>query len=138
MAIEGNKNMLDVFLEHDIERLSREVDRIKNTPEFHGAEPREIVKESLKTFTSPQNAPAGQLAGGGDDDDSGSLLPDYLKDASPELKLGVEQLIDVAIHKGIIEGAANARKRGGFFLDAFHDALADKIYPELQKRGLIR
>jgi hypothetical protein len=78
--------------------------------------------------------PAGQ--GAPTPSRSGSL-PKYLDKESPELKLKVEKLLDMAIHKGIKAASNEARNTSPLVMDAFHDALTDKLYGELKSRGLL-
>ncbi len=62
-----------------------------------------------------------------------------MKDASPETKLEVEYLVDMAFHKGIMEAAKQARaSKNPFVEDAFHDALSGKLYDEMERRGMLR
>lgn len=70
-------------------------------------------------------------------DNADNILPAYLKKESPEIKLKVEELIDVAFHHGIDKSVEEARKFGPFILDALHDALTVKLYEELKKRNLL-
>ena|SRR3989344_4408264 len=118
-------------LERDIERLSTEIGRHLERPEMKGASGREVVKESLKTMGASATAPAPAAK------DDESALPAYLKDEPAQVKLRVEQLLDVAFHKGLTAAVKEARRAGPFVIDAFHDALTDKLYPELKKRGMI-
>jgi hypothetical protein len=64
-------------------------------------------------------------------------LPAYAGSAPAETKLEVEYLLELAFKKGI--GAANKAAMGSspFVIDAFHDALAGRLYPELKKRGVV-
>ncbi|MCL5015991.1 MAG: hypothetical protein M1312_00005, partial [Patescibacteria group bacterium] len=64
-------------------------------------------------------------------------LPDYVNQAPEEVKLEVERLLDSAFRKGVDEAIKQARSAGPFVLDAFHDALVDKLYAEMQARKLI-
>ncbi len=65
------------------------------------------------------------------------VLPNYLQDASQEVRLQVEQLVDLAWYKGIRAAVKEAEKSGSFFVDALHDALTDKLYNEFKNRGLL-
>jgi hypothetical protein len=42
------------------------------------------------------------------------------------------------LRKGIGSALTESAKSPYFVQDAFHDALAGKLYPELQKRGMIK
>ena len=65
------------------------------------------------------------------------MLPQYLQQESPEIRLKVEKLVDLAFHKGIGASISEAKKYGPFMLDAFHDTLTTKIYEELKSRNLL-
>lgn len=135
MLEEGDKNF-DAVIEKDIERLTAEIEKNKVRPEFREAEPQAVVKEALKNIGASAGG-QGQLSQPAGDDPN-PYLPSYLKDSPAEIKLEVEKLLEIAIHEGIFEGLKEAQKRGAFVLDAFHDALAHKIYPELKKRGVLK
>ena len=124
--------MNDNILEKDIERLSNE---IKNfSPEK--PVPREAVKEALRPMVNPAPQVSSSSSARADEVEN-EILPAYLKDSSPEIKLKVEQLIGEIFQKGIEKASADAAKFGPFVLDAFHDALTDKLYGELKKRNII-
>lgn len=143
-------------LESDIEALALQ---IKNTKERNAAESaseRELLKEAIRAFPSHERpasiesneqsgapsapassaspAPSAALASGG----SGDPLPDYAKNAPPEVKLEIEYLLDIALQQGIGKALAASQKSPYFVQDAFHDALAGKLYPELQRRGIVK
>ncbi len=66
-----------------------------------------------------------------------SPLPGYAQSEPADVKLKIEKLLDLAWHKGIRNAAKEASLAGPLVLDAFHDAVVDKLYPELKKRGLL-
>ncbi len=124
------------ILEQDIERLSRQIKENKNTPEFKEVSERELIKRSLgpivqkQILGQPVNfSPAKPF--------QTTVLPDYLIDAPDEIKIKVEKLIDMTFHQGIEKTAEEAGGFGPFVLDAYHDALTDKLHAELKKRNLI-
>ena len=53
------------------------------------------------------------------------------------LSRGASFLLDLAFHHGIEKANSEAKKSSPFIVDAFHDALVTKLYPELQKRGIV-
>ena len=67
-----------------------------------------------------------------------SPLPAYAQNAPAEIKLEIEYLPDLAFQKGIATAMKESAKSPYFVQDAFHDALAGKLYPELQKRGVLK
>jgi hypothetical protein len=119
-------------LEADMKRLAAEVQRHRERPELKGASDREILKQAIQSLpptTQPKDDAAAPSAG---------PLPNYAKNAPAEAKLEIEYLLDLAFHHGIARANSKARKSSPFILDAFHDALVGKLYPELQKRGLLK
>ena len=123
-------------LEQDLQRVTSEIARKREaTPDVS---PREIVKQSLATIAPvpPQSSknseeptsPASDYAN----------IPSYLSEESPEVKKEVERLVSLAFEEGIGPAVAVAAKRSPFILDALHDALTDKLLPELEKRGMFK
>lgn len=137
MAEDEIKNQPSLFPEKDIERIGEAVKEIQQRPEFQKSTPQEIIKESLKSFTPPP-APPPQTppAQAGPPEENGiPFLPDYMKSEPAEKQKELERLLTVAINQGFFAGIKEAQKDGEFLLDAFHDSLADKVYPELKRRG---
>lgn len=96
-------------------------------------------KEAVKTLVK-ERVPASSAApatGNAPAQDT-SALPAYLSKESPEVKLKVEKLLDLALHHGIKRAADEAKKMNPIEMDAFHDALTDKLYTELKQRGLLQ
>jgi hypothetical protein len=133
-------------LESDMKRLAEEVNNQRSSPEMRNSPERELLKEAIRAFPrfeknesaavpppapQPVTPPAPQGA-------AQSILPDYAKDAAPEVKLEIEYLLDIALSSGLQKALAEADKSPYFVRDAFHDALAGKLYPVLQKKGLIK
>lgn len=124
------------IIEQDIERLTREIKERQLTAESKGVSERELIKQTIYPLVKQRSAPVIQLAEPSLSAEE-RMLPDYLKDSPQEIKLKVEQLIDLTFHHGIEKAASEARKSNPFILDAYHDALTDKLYEELKSRGLI-
>ncbi|HET8581501.1 MAG TPA: hypothetical protein VFL98_03500 [Candidatus Paceibacterota bacterium] len=61
----------------------------------------------------------------------------YLDHTDPATAASVNALIDEIQEKGIAAAIADARTKDPYILDAFHDALVDKLYDALSQRGLI-
>ncbi len=121
-------------LERDIKELELEIRKREGA---EGGE-RQILKQSLGKriyeggVYDREDVPSGQ------GEAVSPILPSYMKNYSDEDKLKVEKLIDLAWHKGISAAVREARKEGAFTLDAFHDALTDKLYEEFKARGIIK
>lgn len=119
------------FLEADIKRLAGEVQKHRERSESRHLEGPELIKKSIQSL-APAPPPVSALPA------SNSPLPNYAADIPAEAKLEIEYLLDLAFHHGIEKADREARKTNPFIVDAFHDALATKLYPELQKRGIVK
>ncbi len=126
-------------LESDMQKLAEQIRAGRERPVGEIKTERELVREAIRVFPNLHTAhPSPVSAAASQDDDSRNPLPDYAKDAPAEVKLEIEYLCDVAIRKGISTALAESKKSPYFVQDAFHDALAGKLYPELQKRGIVK
>lgn len=124
-------------LERDIRVLEARLQSLKT--EQQKVSPREAVKEHLASRIYGAAAkpaapvPAAPSAPPADN----PVFPAYMKQWSDEDKFVAEKLIDIAWHKGIDAAVREAEGEGAFMLDAFHDALTDKLYEDFKRRGLI-
>ena len=124
------------FPQKDIERIGAEVERLKKTSEFMNAKPSEVIKESIKqAYPQATNTPVnvGQPT---TDHDEDNLLPNYMKNDSEEDRDEVEALLHIAFTHGIEASIVAARRRRARILDDLHDALVDKVMPQLEKQDL--
>ncbi|MCL4403946.1 hypothetical protein M1432_01200 [Patescibacteria group bacterium] len=127
-------------LEQSFNRLGNKIDEKMASPEVPGRSEREVVKESVRAIaesapiTSPPTPPAPPAA------QDQSFLPAYLSsDAAPEeVKRAVEQLVAFTFKTDIETAVVAAKRYPPFVEDAFHDALVDKLMPELKKRGYLK
>lgn len=118
-------------LEKDMLRLSQEI-RAKHEilPSAENAQ-KEIVRSAIvQQIQTPDNVQTNNAK-------PPSVLPGYLQQEPAEIQLKVEELVEVAIHKGLEASITEAKKFGPFILDALHDTLTTKIYDELKSRKLI-
>ncbi len=129
-------------LEADMHALAAEIKSQRARPEMKDAAEAELLKEAIRAFPAPekkpQEAPPPAPAAAQADASSRSPLPGYAADAPAEVKLEIEYLLDTAFRHGLQKALTEARKSPYFVQDAFHDALAGKLYPELQRRGIVR
>lgn len=96
---------------------SSEKERIKEAL-LKIAKEEEIVPEIKKEETKPE-------------------VPTYFseEEISPDIQKRVESLVNVAMEEGIPAALKLSKKQDIFIQDALHDALIDKLLPELKKRG---
>lgn len=131
-------------LEADIQRLAAEVRSQRERPEMTNASERDLVKEAIRSFPEGKNQPANTAlpaptsSGAAAGADDRNPLPSYAANAPAEIRLEIEYLLDLALKKGIGQALSEAGKSSAFVQDAFHDALAGKLYPELQRRGMVK
>jgi hypothetical protein len=123
-------------LERDLERVTAEI--AKRREQAPDTPSREMFKHSLAAAIPPsvptpapvETPPAPALS-------SDARLPSYLSQESPEVKVEVERLVALALEEGITPAVTEAAKHSPFVLDALHDALVDKLLPELERRGAL-
>jgi hypothetical protein len=127
-------------LESDIVHLAEQVKSIRELPEMKNASEAEILKEAMKVFPRPgaEKQPPMPPASSATTSDASGVLPIYAQNAAPETKLEIEYLIDIAFRSGLSRALSDAKKSSPFVEDAVRDALAGKLYPELQKRGILK
>lgn len=113
------ENNFHQAIEKDLEYLKGEIAKLKETEK--DITKKELIKGSLRSIAESD------------------FLPSYFKEEeiSDEVKAAVVGLLDMVFHKGILAALRESKKYSPFIQDAFHDALADKILPELEKRGII-
>lgn len=126
-------------VESEIKKISAAILRERGRPESRGLTGLELVRQTVRSYAGQpaakqaQPAQAAQAAGGVIDD----VLPAYAESAPPEVKKEIERLLEMAFRDGILKASSEATKSKPFVLDAFHDALAGKLYQELKKRGVV-
>lgn len=120
--------------EQQIKSIGKEVVEKKQSPEHKDLSDKELIKQVITPLINSAKTAGNQTASIKEDNEE---LPDYMKDAPQETKKRTEFLIDLAFKKGIEKAASEAQKSGPYFLDAFHDALTDKLYEELKSRKII-
>mgnify|MGYP001610990489 FL=1 len=125
-------------LEADIARLSKEVAAHKARPENQDTPEREIIKQVLQPVIkrhAPPNTAATPPREA--ENEENAILPEYTEFSSPQVKLKIEQLIESTFREGLEPTIKKAVHAGPFIMDAYHDALIDKLYDELKKRKLL-
>ncbi len=135
-------------IESDIAKLAVEIKNRREGIAVQNYNERELLKEAIRAFpnlektpaTAPISAPASAPASAPVPASAtmSSVLPEYAQSAPPEVKLEIEYLLDTAFRHGIGKALAESERSSYFVQDAFHDALAGRLYPELQKRGIVK
>ncbi len=129
----------DENLEKSLERLGERIERGRTVAETEASPEREIVKRSIQSLS--QNLPKEDGEKKEEKAETGgSVLPGYLRDddGGGKAKEEVEGLLGLVFEKGLEPALKEAKGHSPFIEDAFHDALVDKLLPELKKRGIIK
>jgi hypothetical protein len=125
-------------LEADMRTLAAEIKNQRERPEMKDAAEQKIVKEAIRAFPDLNGNKATTTVPAPTQSDDKSPLPAYAQSAPPEVKLEIEYLLDVALRKGLSVAMSESQKSNYFVQDAFHDALTGRLYPELQKKGIVK
>lgn len=130
-------------LEKGLAKIGHRVHENLNNHEARARPEREIIKESIlslaQEISEAPTSPNTQTSSS-DDSEEFSYLPSYFIDedsVGDDAKKAVEHLVDVALHGDIEKAIKMSKKYPPFVEDAFHDALVDKLVPELKKRGIL-
>ena len=115
-------------LEAAITEKRGELEKLKGIESVGKEVVSEVVAETFGAAKSTSTPVASDT-----DDDSTS----YLDNLEPEQVEQVNALVDMVNNKGLRTAIAEAKKSEAFILDAFHDALVDKLHNELKERGII-
>ncbi|MEK7077088.1 MAG: hypothetical protein AAB967_02555 [Patescibacteria group bacterium] len=131
--------------EKNIQHAGERVRVYKENPSFREAPEREVVKKSFQPQVVPPPSPGVPPAAGdgsgneqGLSEDAEFFLPDYFLGGDADgMKEAVLRLAETALHGDLEKSLKDARKLSPYLEDAFHDALVDKLVPEMRKRGLL-
>ena len=146
-----NIENFDEKLEQDLQRVGAKVKQIKEGLESERFEKKEVVKQSVRKLAdediqketekissvkASEDEPSFAKAS---EDEKERYFPDYVeeKDVDEQTKQIIEALLQLTVDKGILTALRQSKKYSPFIQDVFHDALADKLTPELEKRGIL-
>ncbi len=142
MSVEEPKPFAYRPREEDIERLASEVQQRHEKQKGGELEEREAVREAIKNLEDksrfesqealPSESDAQERGAPGTD-----KVPEYAKNEPPEIQAQIEELVTLALNKGIEAANRKARTYPPYIVDAFHDALTGVVYQELKQRGLL-
>jgi len=128
-------------LEKHLVRLGHDAAKLRELPENRQLPEREALKQSIKSLAQEENVPTAQEPSSvvSETKPRDNFLPAYLSGSSDDnAKSVVERLLEKAMNNDLIKAILEAKKYPPFIEDAFHDALVDKLLPELKKRGAIK
>lgn len=131
-------------LEKDLQRLHVELGAARAEGALAPQAERAVVKQSLERMAEtipmpqPSQTPAQALPITVQTQGA-SPLPGYLAkgDQPEQIKQEVNRLVSLVFSESISTAIAESKRHSPFVQDAFHDALIDKLIPELKRRGMI-
>ena len=125
-------------LEKGLTKIGHRVAENMERQELQALPEREAIKRSLESIAErvppvsvpQQNPPAPGVS---------SRLPSYMDDATvtDDARQTVERLVSIALNSSLEKAIKESKKHPAFIEDAFHDALVDKLVPELRKKGIL-
>ncbi len=120
-------------------KLGEQIERERAAAETEAPPEREVVKRSIQVLSRdlPEEEEKKEERKSRTED---STLPGYLQDGerNEDAIKKVEDLVGMVFEKGLEVALKEAGKQPPFIEDAFHDALVDKLLPELKKRGIVK
>lgn len=128
-----NENLEKFITEMDEGKLVEAAKLHAETQEGKEMKGEDLMKKAIQSVT--QVAPISTEGSSGSMQDP---LTAYAAEQPEEIKQKIEELLQVAASDGLVRAAEEARRASPFVLDAFHDALAAKVYPYLKEKGLIK
>ena len=114
----------------------------RGAPEFRNLPERENVKEAVRPLVRRATKAPAQVKPTPHTAQQRTIsredaLPEYAKDADEKTQERVERCLALVFSDGIEKAAREAGRSDPFSIDAFHDALTDKLCDELKKRGIL-
>lgn len=138
-------------IEAEIKELSRQIEEKRRILEENRGMPirhEEAISEVVMDHLRPDGAVSGSTATQSTDDDddddtkkttqSAVTHQHYLDNAPPQVVREINDLIELVPTKGVRAAIALAQEKDSFTMDAFHDALVDRLYHELKTRGYLK
>lgn len=134
-------------LEQEIAELQKMIEVKRDQLEKEGGivEEKELVRQSVKEMffagqtapvqVAPITAPAAQASVPVNPPSGDGSYLDYLDPQTTEI---INGWIDQIPSQGIVPVIEKIVNQEPFVIDAFHDALVDKLYDELKVRGLVK
>lgn len=129
----GNENLEKFISAADEGRLVEAAKLHAEAEEGKEMKGEDLIKKAIQSVAQTSPIPRGVNS-----DATQNPLTAYTAEESEEIKQKIENLLQIAASAGLVKAAEEARRSSPFILDAFHDALAAKVYPYLKEKGLIK
>lgn len=136
-------------LNSSMDRLNAHIETERERPSAERMTQKEIVKNSVEKYAAEvaplQNVAVahsgqGPVSQATPSYGGSAVLPNYLlnSEIAETVRTEVSHLIELVYDKGLDDAIKESKKHSPFVIDAFHDALVDKLMPELEKRGIVK
>lgn len=125
-------------LNEGYKRLHSQIEVELAKPENAEIQERDIVKKSVIEVV--QSIKAIQPVEEKKEEKSVELhvIPKYAESQPEILRKEIEMLTESAVNNSFEQAVRESLKHSLFVQDAFHDALVDKLIPEMKKRGILK
>lgn len=125
-------------LNEGYKRLHSQIEVERAKPENAEIQERDIVKKSVVGVV--QSIKATQPTEEKKEEKPVELhvIPEYAEKEPEMLRKEIETLVESAANNGLEQAVQESLKHSSFVQDAFHDALVDKLIPEMKKRGILK
>ena len=125
-------------LNEGYKRLHTQIEVERAKPENAEIQERDIVKKSVVGVV--QAIKTTQPAEEKKEEKPAELhvIPEYAEREPEMLRKEIEALVESAANNGLEQAVQESLKHSSFVQDAFHDALVDKLIPEMKKRGILK
>ncbi len=115
--------------EADVDRIAGEFEQKRSLPENKDSSSREVVRKTIHEMTGHPLPVSGQKLS----KDKGLL--GFLTDMPEAAQREVAHYLDLVEKEGILNAVKKAQESNPQILDAFHDALTEKMHEKLEGRG---
>jgi len=125
-------------LNEGYKRLHSQIEVERAKPENTEIQERDLIKKSIVGVV--QSVKATQPVEEKKEEKPVELhvIPEYANDEPEAIRKEIETLVELAANNGLERAIQSSLKHSAFIQDAFHDALVDKLIPELRKRGILK
>jgi len=119
-------------------RLHAQIEVERAKPENLEVQEREIVKKSVIGVVQSIKTTVPLEEKKEEKQPEFHVIPQYAEQESEALRKEIEALVESAANNGLEQAVQESLKHSSFVQDAFHDALVDRLIPELKRRGILK
>lgn len=127
-------------IEAEIAELSKQIEQKRNLLESQKGiiEEKELVRTAIGEKISSRPVASSPSPASVSTSKFSVSATSYLDSVDESTEQEINRLLSIVFEKGMEEAIKEAEKGDAFIIDAFHDALVDKMYGELKARGIVK